>query len=97
MPLLFGMAVSASPMSTSETSCAGSFALSFVRGDHECDVVARVDALDDRACEPVAAGEDGTAERLIRLQSEWVDGFGAVRRFIKPLIERSSVVAHQRR
>src|SRR5437764_9726587 len=46
-----------------ELPCAGSFALSCVRGEHECDVVPCVDALDDRACEPVAAGEDGTAVR----------------------------------
>ena len=46
-----------------ELPCAGSFALSLVRGEQECDVVPRVDALDDGACEPVAAGEDGTAVR----------------------------------
>ena len=33
------------------------------------------------------------AERLLRLQSEWVDRFGSAKGFIRPLIERSAVVA----
>ena len=33
------------------------------------------------------------AERLVKLQSEWLDRFGASDGFLKPLIERSSIVA----
>src|SRR3954451_4167200 len=41
--------------------CARSLALSVMGGEQECDVVAGVGALDDRAGEPVTAGEHGTA------------------------------------
>lgn len=37
--------------------------------------------------------EERVAERLLRLQSEWVDRFGSASGFTRPLIERSSVVA----
>src|SRR5215211_7980477 len=43
-----------------ELPCARSLAHSSTGGEHECDVVARVDALDDRAGEPVTAGENRT-------------------------------------
>src|SRR5918995_5360877 len=42
-----------------ELPYAGSLANSVVRCEQECDMVASVDALDDRAGEPVAAGEHG--------------------------------------
>ncbi|MBW1796624.1 MAG: hypothetical protein JRJ38_19785 [Deltaproteobacteria bacterium] len=41
----------------------------------------------------VLLGEKQHVERLLRLQSEWVDRFGVVRDFVRPLIERSAVVA----
>ena len=37
--------------------------------------------------------EGDLARRLIRIQGEWFERFGTVRGFIKPLMERSSVVA----
>src|SRR5215211_2093353 len=44
-----------------ELPCARSLAHPSTGGEHECDVVARVDALDDRAGEPVTAGENRTS------------------------------------
>src|SRR5262249_30768385 len=43
-----------------ELRAAGSVAPSSVRGEQEPDVVARVDAIEDRAGEPVASGEHRT-------------------------------------
>jgi superfamily I DNA and/or RNA helicase len=39
------------------------------------------------------SGPAGRAERVIELQSEWLNRFGTKRGFIRPLIERSAVVA----
>lgn len=37
--------------------------------------------------------EEQQAERLLLLQSEWLDRFGTAKRFVQPLVHRSAVVA----
>jgi hypothetical protein len=77
-----------------ELPCARPLAHSSIGGEHECDVIAGVDALDDRAGEPVAAGEYGTAigTRMPLHVFELVDlvaGMGTeeVRKVLIPLAE----------